>query len=115
MRIASFIPIVEVMFSRKNLIIGITVVLIAGIAAAIFLLRPAGGSFESMKETIYPQFVRADHKNLAPIVTRPFSDDLDIAYVMDKDKTYDFIMKSQMRDWAVSDLMIHDAAMVNLE
>lgn len=73
------------------------------------------GSFEEVKERIYPMILpdwaSNSHRHT---VTQPLLEGLDIAYAIDSDRTIAYLSQAQFEVWNVSVDDLHEAAISNL-
>lgn len=72
--------------------------------------------WKEVKASVMPQLMEGNLKRRMPTaVNREVSRDLDLGYVIDREKGYDFIMNYNLRDWNIDEKTLHKTAMKNLE
>lgn len=99
---------------RVLAMIGGVLLLILGIGL-LMLYAPGDDSWDGVKRHVLPQFVPAKNKEIIPLVWKEFLPDVDIAYVIDRKQSYDFIIKPMLRTWGISEQELEQQAMRNLE
>jgi len=68
------------------------------------------------KASIMPQLMEGNMKRRVPlIINREISRDLDLGYVIDREKGYDFIFQYNLKDWEIDAGTLHKTAMRNFE
>lgn len=98
--------------------ISITIVTLAVIATAVTLVivhRRNVTTWEIVKANIMPEFMPAENKDKVPLIARPFSKDIDIGFVIDKELGYTFVDKGRLKEWNIDEETLARTAMENLE
>ena len=87
------------------------------ILTALLLTGCKGNAdWKKEKASIMPQLMEGNLKRRLPLVVhREISRDLDLGYVVDYEKGYDFIMQYHLKDWDIDAGTLHKTAMSNLE
>jgi|TARA_B100002003_G_C14083551_1_gene521245 uncharacterized protein YtpQ (UPF0354 family) len=87
------------------------------ILTALLLAGCKGNAdWKEEKASIMPQLMEGNLKRRLPmIVNKEISRELDIGYVVDYEKGYDFIMQYHLEDWGIDADTLHKKAMSNLE
>ncbi len=89
--------------------------LIAAAGVGVLSMRQTSKEWREVRTRVLPQFMPAVNKTLIDVVSRRFSDDIDIGYVVDADTKYQFIDQPLMEQWGVDEAMLYDQALSNLE
>ena len=97
-------------------------VFISAIAAlllipSLFLSGCAGNAeWKEARVSVLPQLMEGNMKRKIPgIVYEEISRDLDIGYVIDHEKSYNFITTFNLKEWNIDQKTLHRTAMKNLE
>ena len=104
--------------SRTHIFGGIGAIVVMGLlaAGAAFVLRDnANPAWKGVRDSVLPQFVQSTVKNELPIITQPFSSNVDITYVIDGEDQYVFVQESQLQDWEIDIDTLNETAINNLE
>lgn len=105
------------MFKKHSVSVGVIVLVLAVAGAAIITMGNAQGSKEwrEVRSRIMPQLMQTSHKQKIDIIHKEFADDIDIGFVVDAETKYQFIDSEMMENWKVTQEVIEDQAMRNLE
>ena len=105
------------MFKKRSVNIGIVATTLVVAAIGIISISSDQGSdaWRDVRGNVMPQFMPTAQKNLLDIMHRPFADDIDIGYVVSVGSKYEFIDPTMIANWEVTEDMIIDQAMRNLE
>jgi len=102
---------------RKHWISAVIVSLavIATVVALVVVQKKHSTPWELVKANIMPEFMPAENKTKIPLVARPFSKDIDVGFVIDKDLGYTFVDKGRLKEWNIDEETLARTAMENLE
>lgn len=100
-----------------------TTIVLVGIVAAVALTgfafisaKNTNKVWRGMRDRVMLQLMPADYKEKIPdLIARPFTDDVDIGVVLDADKQYNFIQRPNLNGWNISEDMLYEQALKNLE
>ena len=93
----------------------VSLALLATAAALAFVNKRQHTPWNLEKANIMPQLMPSENKTKLPLVARPFSKDVDIGFVIDKDRSYDFVDKGRLKEWNIDEDTLARTAMENLE
>lgn len=87
------------------------------LCGAALALAGCGGTKEwrEVQPSVLPQLMPGNNKKQAPLVYTEISRDIDVGYVIDREKSYDFIMQDSLAAWEIDAKTLHKTAMRNLE
>lgn len=106
------------MFKKRSTNIGVIVVILIVAAAGIMTVSRSGQGTKEWREVrtrVMPQFMPSENKEKIDILHKDFADDIDIGFVVDAESKYQFISPEMMEEWDVTQQMIEEQAMRNLE
>lgn len=105
------------MFKKKSANVGIVaiILIITGVAITTASSNQSSSAWREVRGSIMPQFMPAAQKNAIDVLWKPFADDVDIGYVVSAGSKYEFIDATQLEEWGVTEVTLHDQAMRNLE
>ena len=101
---------------RQTSVLFIAIVLLI-VGAGITFLAGSGQSKEwrSIRDRILPQFMPVEKKTLTDVVSWQFTDEVDIGFVVDADKKYQFVDSTMLQLWGVTVEELYDKALDNLD
>lgn len=105
------------MFKKKQHSIGVIVIILVMAGFAITTISSGKGTklWQEAKPNIMPQFLPTEKMEKLNVISKPFSDDISIGYVVSVDNRYEYIDADTMHIWEVTPEMIEEQAMRNLE
>ena len=105
------------MLKKRSASIGVIAIILVLAGVGITTLSAGRGSpeWQEVRQKIMPQFMPTQNKDLISVIHNPFADDIDIGYVIDADTKYQFISPEMLTTWDVTQDMVEDQAMRNLE
>lgn len=71
-------------------------------------------NWERSKTLLKPQLMPKEFVEKIPLVSRPFGDEIVLGFVIDSEKAYSYVSKTDVDRWGVDEQEIHDAALDNL-
>lgn len=71
--------------------------------------------WQAIKDQMLPQLVPVENKEKIDLLFKPFSKEVDIAYVLDKEDYYEFITIESLAFWDIDQKTLHATALKNLE
>lgn len=105
------------MLKKRSISIGfiITALLIAG-AVIVFLSGQEGSNeWREVQDRVLPQFMPVENKTQIPLVSKEFSEEVDIGFVIDAETKYQFIDPNMLETYGISEEQLYDTALDNLE
>lgn len=105
------------MFKKKSVNIGIVVIalVIAGVGITSISSDQGNKEWREVRDDVLPQLMPATQKNALDIIWKPLADDVAIGYVLSVGSKYEFIDPNMMAKWNVTEQMLIEQAMRNLE
>lgn len=102
---------------NKVYIFGGLVGIIVMIGAIISLVQGSKGAPEwiAVRDNVLPQFTTTDLKLKESVITREFSPQVDIGFVVDAGQKYQFIGTEELTLWQIDEEMLYTTAMKNLD
>ena len=100
---------------KKALYGGIGAAAVLLVLAVFLAKRGDTGNWDRIRGQVLPELVPAENKFKIPIVAEEFVPGVDIAYVLDYAKNYNFIYREKLAEWGISEEKLKQQAMRNLE
>ena len=102
---------------NKAPIIGGAVAVIIAIGIVIAVVQGSRGAPEwiAIRDNVLPQFTTTDLKIKESIITRSFSPQIDIGFVVEADTLYQFISQEELDIWKIDEDTLYDTALRNLD
>lgn len=77
--------------------------------------KPPDPSWDAIRDKVMLQLIPVSNKEKIDAIRRPFSDEVDIGYVIDGETKYAFINEDKLKEWNISEEDLHEEATANLE
>lgn len=108
------------MFKKRSASIGIILIVLAVAGVGIVTIATVGNSgskeWRDVRGKIMPQFLQIEAKDhITNVLWKPFSSQVAIGYVVDAGSKYEYIDTHMMEKWGVTQAMIEEQAMRNLD
>lgn len=102
---------------NKALIIGGLIAIAAIVGIAFSLVQSSKGAPEwiAVRDNVLPQFTTTDLKLKESVITREFSPQVDIGFVVDAGTLYQFIGPEELALWEIDEEMLYTTALKNLD
>lgn len=105
------------MLKRHSVNIALVVIILAIAGAGIVFLsaRESSKEWRAVRDRVMLQLMPSANKEMIDVIWKPFVTDVDIGVVVDADKQYQFIEKAKLEEWNVTEDMLFEQALRNLD
>tara|TARA_Y100000310_G_C20524910_1_gene735527 strand:+ start:194 stop:856 length:663 start_codon:yes stop_codon:yes gene_type:complete len=98
-----------------NIVLILVILLIAGAGISMVSVRQSSKEWREVRTRVMPQLVPYYNKEVVPVVTKKFSEHVDIGFVVDADSKYQFIDGELLASWGIDVDTLYDQAIRNLD